>query len=344
MDLKPQGSGPILCFGEILFRISPDTRGEWLEDSQVPLFLGGAELNVARNLALWDIPCRYFTAMPDNPISQEILHHLRRKNLDTEKIALWGNRMGLFYLSQGEDMKHSALVYDRAGSSFSELKTGQIDWTQVLEGVSWVHFSAICPGISQETAHLCEEMLMEASRLRIPVSLDLNFRSLLWKYGKEPLQVIPGLASYCDLLMGNIWSFEKMLVSGNILDMGTLPSREILIQKAEEQANEILSRFPKIKALANTFRMEGENLEYFGTLVSRENNLASPSYFSDFLVDKVGSGDCFMAGLLYGLYHGYSFRKVLEFATVAAFDKLFLWGDSTSHKPDKILERMNKQA
>lgn len=194
--------GKVLSFGELLLRITPDAAGEWLGKNQLPFYVGGAELNVATALALWGLPSSYFTVLPDNGLSAQIIHHLENKNIDTAPIQFGEGRLGLYFLTQGQDLKHDALIYDRAGSAFANIQTGTFDWDRILEDVSWFHFSAICPAISQNVADVCLEALKAASKKGIIISVDLNYRSKLWKYGKSPLDVIPELVSYCDLVMG----------------------------------------------------------------------------------------------------------------------------------------------
>ena len=164
-----QKLGSILSFGELLLRICPDADGNWLKENSLPFHVGGAELNVATALALWGLPTKYFTALPDNHMSAQLVDYLQQKNIDTSSIFYTGDRIGLFYLTPGRDMKHNALIYDRAGSAFARLKPGMVDWDKALEDVSCFHFSAICPAISQNVADVCKEVLEAASRKNITI-------------------------------------------------------------------------------------------------------------------------------------------------------------------------------
>ena len=136
----------VFCFGELLLRMSPVLDKEWIKNSGMTVYIGGAELNVANALAKWKVPVKYFTALPDNYLSKEILEHLEESNIDTTAINISGNRIGIYFLPQGTDLKHAGVIYDRAHSSFAELKPGMINWDAALEGCSWFHFSAISPG------------------------------------------------------------------------------------------------------------------------------------------------------------------------------------------------------
>src|SRR5437879_4585383 len=172
--LKISSPGIVLSFGELLLRISPDEGGYWLKENSFPFYIAGAELNVATALALWNIPSRYITALPDNGMSKQIVNYLGRQKIDMSPVIYQGSRLGLYFLTKGQDLKNDALIYDRAHSAFSELKPGMIDWDKEFEGVSWFHFSAICPAINQNIADVCKEALIAASGKNITISVDLN--------------------------------------------------------------------------------------------------------------------------------------------------------------------------
>src|ERR1700759_3475191 len=163
-SLKISFAGNVLSFGELLLRISPDDSGSWLRQNQFPFYIAGAELNVATALALWKVPSKYITALPDNGLSRQIVSFLELQKIDLSPVLYHHGRLCLYYLTKGRDLKNDALIYDRANSSFSELKPGMIDWDKQFEGVSWFHFSAICPAINQNIADVCKEALEVASR------------------------------------------------------------------------------------------------------------------------------------------------------------------------------------
>jgi len=218
--------GKVLCFGELLLRLSPSTEGEWLKQNALPAFVGGAEANVATALALWEQRVGYCTALPDNYLSKQLAVYLQQKKIDTSAIQYCGERIGLYYLPQGADVKNAGVIFDRANSSFSALHTGMIDWDKVLDGVSWFHLSAIAASLTQNAADVCEEAMKAASAKGITVSLDMNYRNKLWQYGKQPSEVIPQLAQYCDLIMGNLWAANVMLKA---------PLDDTLISKDEKE-------------------------------------------------------------------------------------------------------------
>lgn len=325
----------VFCFGELLLRLSPVLNGEWIKQSAMPVFIGGAELNVAQALTRWQVPVSYGTALPDNYLSQEIIHFVQGLGIDTSAIQYTGNRIGTYYLPQGADLKNAGVIYDRAYSSFYELKPGQIDWDEVLEGKTWFHFSAISPALNENVALVCKEGLEAATQKGLFISVDLNYRAKLWQWGKQPSEVMPDLVQYCDLVMGNIWAAEKML---DIPLPTTLTDhKERYVEQAEKTSIAISSRFPKCKQVANTFRFDREEgLQYYATLYSHDHLNVSQEHFTKTVVDKVGSGDCFMAGLIYGNYHQLKAQEIIDFAAAAAFNKLFVKGDATTTSVDEI--------
>ncbi|HCL06445.1 MAG TPA: carbohydrate kinase [Chitinophagaceae bacterium] len=324
----------VLCLGEILLRLSPAANGQWLEQNQLPVFMGGAELNAATALAVWGHPVKYFTAMPDNALSKDIAAYLSKKNIDTSAIHYSGNRIGLYYLQQGTDMKNAGTVFDRAGSSFATLETGVVHWNDVLADVEWLHFSAIAPAVSATAAALCLEALKAASAKGIKISVDLNYRALLWKYGKDPKEVMKTLLPYCNLVMGNIWAANTLL--GIELDE-TLIGSEQYAAHATTTANAIMQQYPACTTVANTFRFdEGKGIRYFAVLNKVNEQAISTTFRTDTVIDKVGSGDCFMAGLIHAALSGYSNEETINYAAAAAFGKLQEKGDTTSNAVDTI--------
>jgi 2-dehydro-3-deoxygluconokinase len=338
-------SGNVLSFGEILLRICPDLATDWVAEGALPFYIGGAELNVATALSLWGVPSSYLSAMPRNAISEGIAQHLHNKGVNLEPMRWQGDRIGIYYLPKGKDVKNAGVVYDRAGSSFANLKRNDINWDTVFHGVTWFHFSAICPAIGVELAEICLDAVLAAKEKGITVSLDLNYRAKLWKYGKDPIDVIPDLAAHCKLIMGNIWAAHKML--GTSLDelfkVDQLEyPKEALLEQAAKTSKEITDRYTNCQYVANTFRFNHfeKGIKYYTSLYVQDALLVSNEYLSENIIDKVGSGDCFMAGLIYGLYHDRTASDTLEFATAAAYDKLFIPSDATVSSASTIEKRI----
>lgn len=337
-------SKKVLSFGELLLRICPDVEGDWLEENSLPFYVGGAEANVATALALWGVSSAYLTALPDNMMARQLAGYLEDRGIDTSRVLYQGERLGLYYLPKGKDVKNAGVIYDRAHSAFSALRPEMIDWDKVLDGVGWLHFSAISPALNAGVAEVCKEGLKAAREKGITISVDLNYRAKLWQYGVAPTAVMPGLVEYCDLVMGNLWAAEKML--GIPVEEGLAESgrKEDFLEHARRSSEQIVERFPRVRQVAKTFRFDkGEKgVHYYTTFFGDGMLYVSQEYFSDAIVDKVGSGDCFMAGLIRGLYRdqqvgeGRPVAEVLEFATAAAFSKLFIPSDATDQPADAV--------
>ncbi|HRH61330.1 MAG TPA: PfkB family carbohydrate kinase, partial [Chitinophagaceae bacterium] len=258
----------IFSFGEILLRMSPTKDSSWLHQQQMPAYIGGSECNVAAALALWNLPVQYCTAMPDNYLSTSFVEFLQQRNVDTSAIIFSGNKLGIYYMQQGTDLKHKGVIYDRAHSSFAALMPGTIDWDEQLKDTCWFHFSAISPSLNNNVALVCEEALQAAAKKNIFISVDLNYRVKLWQQHRNPLDTMPQLASYCHLIMGNIWSANALL--GAPLHHHLLQSHtdDAYTEHANVTTAFIQQQFTNCKIAANTFRFDaGENgIRYFASL------------------------------------------------------------------------------
>jgi 2-dehydro-3-deoxygluconokinase len=328
----------VLCFGELLLRLSPVLDGEWIKDASMPVFVGGAELNTATALAKWNVPVSFCTALPDHYLAKEVTTSVQERKIETDKILFSGNRIGTYYLPQGADLKAAGVIYDRAYSSFWELQPGQIDWDTVFEGVSWFHFSAINPALNANVTAVCKEALVIAAKKGITISVDLNYRAKLWQWGKQPVEVMPDLVEYCDVVMGNIWAAEKML--GIAISSSLNDNKEAYLEQSIRTSQAILKRFPNCRKVANTFRFDvNTGVKYYATLFERDQLFVAREQHTEFIIDKVGSGDTFMAGLIYGNYHQHAPQEVIDFAAAAAFNKLFIKGDATTATVEDIKKR-----
>ena len=327
----------VFCFGEILLHYAPPMNSDFIERQHMPFYLGGAELNVASALAKWDMPVKYGTAMPSHFLTDTIIGHLSKKNIDTSAIQISGNRIGCFYLATGLDMKNAAVVYDRANSSFAEIKKGSIDWKEILKDVHWFHFSAISASLTQNATDVCEEALIAATELGIPISVDLNYRAKLWKYGKTPIEVMSQLVKYCTVLMGNLWAVEDMLGISSSIKSSIGCSDEQLALAANNSMLKLKEQFPLLNTVAYTFRLAET---YFGVMFNKNNFYKSPTYKIIDVKNIVGTGDCFMAGLIYGIRHQHTPEEIINFAAAAAVGKLYELGDATEQSLEQIKKRM----
>lgn len=320
----------VLCFGELLLRLSPVLNGDWLRKHNTPIFPGGAELNVAMALSRWGLNVKYITVLPDHYLSKEVVTYLQQQGVDTSDISYAGKRIGTYYLPIGQDLRHTDVIYDREYSAFAEMTTGSINWDAVFDEVSWFHFSAICPALNERIADVCEEALKVAAKKGITVSLDLNYRAKLWQYGKNPVDIMHRLLPYCNLVMGNIWSANTLAgipVDANI-HQGA--NRDTYLDHAAKTAHAIRQAYPNCDTVSLTYRFEkGEGIDYFGTLHMAQGDYCSPLFSTPHVLDRVGSGDCFMGGLIYGIYSEHRPQHIVSFAAAAAFGKLQEYGDAT---------------
>jgi len=325
----------VIAFGELLFRITP-----YPERFTAEFSLGGAELNVATALATWGTDIAYISRMPENVLSGNVEVLIQNLGIDTTRMLRGGERIGIYYLAAGGDMQSQSVVYDRKYSAFSQLEPGMVDWDQCLDGAAWLHWTAITPALNASIAAVCEEMLIAARKKNIMVSTDLNYRRLLWKYGKSPVEVMPGLAKYCDVIMGNIWAASDML--GIKWDEGELirGDKESCKTMATNVAKEMISQFPQCKKVAFTFRFTEPNghLNYFATLYSESGLFDSNTFRRDEIVDSVGSGDSFMAGLIYGMLENMTEQELINYAAASAVSKLNIKGDANTTPVAKIKE------
>lgn len=328
-------------FGELLIRYSPHLSGEWIKCHNMPAYVGGAELNVAHALAKWQLPVKYLTALPDHYLTHDILQHLQSAGIHTDGISLQGDRIGAYFLPQGADLKQAGVIYDRAGSAFASLQPGTLDWNTLLEKADWFHFSAISPALNPTAAAVCLEAVKAAKKMGLTVSIDLNYRAMLWRYGQSPEQIMSQLLPYCDVVMGNIWSAKSLLDIG--FDASTLEvnSKDSCLAAAAQSARNLMKAYPNVQQIANTFRFTTDNrVSYFASLHINEQLTASATYTTESVVDKVGSGDCFMAALIRGNKEQKNKDYIINFAAAAAVGKLQEMGDHTTQTVAAIEAKM----
>ncbi|RYY57565.1 MAG: sugar kinase [Chitinophagaceae bacterium] len=328
----------VFCFGELLLRMSPVLDGEWISSASMPVYVGGAELNAATALANWKIPVGYCTALPDHYLADEIITAIRARGIDPSPIHRSEGRIGVYYLPQGADLKNAGVIYDRAGSAFAGLQPGVIDWDKTLAGYSWFHFSAISPALTTHTAALCLEALEAASRLGLTISVDLNYRAKLWQYGVRPPDIMNVLVKHCHVVMGNTWAVESLLGIPSPISDSAGRSTSELVSAAKESMVMVRESYPLVKTIAYTFRLADE---YFAVIDQQGEVQVSGHFRITDVVDRVGSGDCFMGGLIYGLYNGSTAEETIDFAAAAAVGKLHEQGDASRQSAEDVKKVLN---
>jgi 2-dehydro-3-deoxygluconokinase len=319
----------ILVFGELLLRFSSAEDQFISKNHIVSLFPGGSEANVSASLGQWNIPCSYVSCVPENALANNALQTLQELGVDTSRTVLQGSRLGLYFLLSANGLTSGEVVYDRKYSSFSSLKPGTIDWESIMDGHTWFHWTALTPALNENMAAVCKEALIAAKAKGLKISVDLNYRSRLWDYGKQPIDVMPELVQHCDVIMGNIWAVNKMLGVPVDESLNRDTSVADYTLHANTSAKEVLSRFPQCKHIAYTFRFMDNpkhNL-FYGTYHNADGNYISGVFETNEVVDRIGSGDAFMAGLIYGLSTSNDGQEIIDKATASGYKKLFVKGD-----------------
>ena len=291
---------------------------------------GGGEANVAVSLANYGVDVEFVTRLPKNDIAAACVGELRKYGVGVNNIVYGGERLGIYFLETGAVARPSKVVYDRAHSSISTIETGMIDWEKVFEGADWFHWTGITPAISASAAEVCLEACKAANRLGVTVSCDLNFRKNLWKYGKTAAEVMPALVECCDVILGNEEDAEKVFgIKPEGFDV-TATGGEVEQAAFESVCRQMMERFPRAKKVIITLRgsINANHNTWGGVLFDGEKLYASPRYDITHIVDRVGGGDSFMGGLIYGLreYKGDD-QRALNFAVAASALKHTIYGD-----------------
>jgi 2-dehydro-3-deoxygluconokinase len=316
----------ILCFGEIMIRLTPPNMLRLVQTTSFDVQYAGSEANVAVSLAQFGVPSAYVTRVPHTELGRTALGAISRYGVDTTPSVFGGDRLGLYYLEMGMGRRGSKVVYDRAGSGMATVKRGMIDWKKALKGVTWLHWSGITAALSQSAADVTLDALKAASKMGITISCDLNYRANLWKYGKTPAQIMPELVEYCDVLMGDGDAFN--LFFDIKADNTVTPSRDEA-ESIKGYLKKVSERFPKLKYTTMTARegFSASHNTYKGFLYDGVNIYASKVYDIPDILDRIGGGDAFMAGLIYGMVKNNDPQHIVEFATAAATLKHYVVGD-----------------
>jgi len=317
----------IASFGEIMLRLTPPGFERFLQSPQFQATFGGGEANVAVSLAQFGAPSRFITVLPDaNPIADAFIGELRRFGVDAGHIVRGKGRMGVYFVEAGANQRPAKVLYDRDQSAIALAKAGSIDWQQALQNVTWFHITGITPAISESAAELALESLKAARARGIRISCDLNYRKNLWKWGKPAGEVMPELVRLVDVCIANEEDCQKCI---NVQVDIDVESGHLEREKYQELCERVLASYPNLQMLAVTLR-ESKSASHNGwsaCLHDGQAFLLSKQYEITHIVDRVGGGDSFAAGLIYGLRNLESHQQALEFAVAASCLKHSIPGD-----------------
>ncbi|NER15822.1 sugar kinase [Spongiivirga citrea] len=321
----------VVTFGEIMLRLAPQGFLRFSQASSFDVVYGGGESNVAVSLANYGVPVDFVTRLPNNDIGQCAMMEMRKRGVGVDKIVYGGDRLGIYFLETGAVSRGSKVVYDRAHSAMSEIKPGMVDWDEVFKDVEWFHWTGITPAISQGAADACLEAVKAAQKNGVTVSTDLNYRAKLWKYGGDREAIMTELTSYCDVILGNEEDAEKHFgIKPEGLDI-TTQGEHVKAEAFLSVCTQMMEKFPRAKKVITTLRgsISASHNTWAGVLYDGETMFKSPEYQITDIVDRVGGGDSFMGGLIYGLLkYPEDDQNALNFAVAASCLKHTIKGDA----------------
>ena len=329
-----------------MLRLTPPGFKRFSQADSFDVIYGGGESNVAVSLANYGVPCEFVSRLPKNDIGDCALMEMRKRGVLTNHILRGGERLGIYFLEIGAVSRGSKVVYDRAHSSASTIEPGMVDWKEVFKDTGWFHWTGITPAISQSSADACLEAIQIANEMGITVSTDLNYRKNLWEYGKPSHEVMPALVEGCDIILGNEEDAEKHFdihPEGVDVTQGDSIDAKAYISVGKQ----LMKRFPRCKKVIVTLRgsISASHNSWSGVLYDGEKLYEAPTYQITHIVDRVGGGDSFMGGLIYGLlkYEGDD-QKALNFAVAASCLKHTIYGDANLSTVSEVEKLMSGDA
>ena len=318
----------IVTFGEIMLRLATPGYQRFSQATSLNATFGGGEANVAVSLVNFGLKAEFVSRLPQNDLAQACIMDLHKHGVSTGNMEFGGERLGIYFLETGAVARSSKVVYDRSHSSISEIGPGMINWEKVFDDAQWFHWTGITPALSQSAADTVKEAIEVANRLGITVSTDLNFRKNLWKYGKKASEVMPGLVSGCDIILGNEEDAE--MVFGIKPEGVNVTSGHVDATAYQSVCVQMMAHFPRAKKVIVTLRgsVNANHNTWSGVLWDGKKLLKAPDYDITHIVDRVGGGDSFMGGLIYGLIsYPNDDQKALDFAVAASCLKHTIHGD-----------------
>ena len=314
----------VITFGEIMMRLSTPGFARFTQVDSFNVLYAGSEANVAASLSLLGVSAAHVTRFPDNDLGYAAVQSLRRYGVDTQHIVYGDERMGLYFLENGAMQRASRIVYDRFNSAFAHIRPGMIDWEPILRGASWFHWTGITPAISQGAADVCYEAIHMARKNNMTVSGDINYRRNLWQYGKTAREIMPALIEYTDIIVAGVTDMENCVgVTGDSF---------------ETACDAMKNAYPNVKKITTTERtsISSSHNKLTGLLWNAKQLVRSKEYDLTHIIDRVGAGDAFMAGLIYSMLQKKDDQAAIEFATAAGAFKHSVEGDVNVATVDEI--------
>lgn len=321
-------SARVVTFGEIMLRLKSVGVERFFQQPMLEATFGGGEANVAVSCANYGMDASFVTVLPDNDISLACKRELRSFGVDTRDIVTAPGRMGIYFLEAGAVQRPSKVIYDREGSAIAKAKVGDIDWEKAFSGAIWFHITGITPAISESAKDLALESVKAAKQMGLTVSCDLNYRKNLWKYGKTAAEIMPEIVKYTDVIIANEEDVQKALgisaESAKSVDEG-----EINTSLYETIAKTVMATYENVKIIAITLResKSANHNDWSACLYNGKDFILSRKYPITHIVDRVGGGDSFSGGLIYGLNTYEDDKSALEFAVAASCLKHTIPGD-----------------
>lgn len=322
----------VITFGETMMRLTAVNQSRFSQTSHYEVNFAGGESNVALSLAKLKIPATHVTRLPDNDLGEAVLEYYQKFGLDTSFVQKGGKRLGTFYVEKGASIRAGKVIYDREDSSFATLDPSEFRWNEILKNAGWFHFTGITPAVSSNAAAACLEAVREAFRTGITVSADIGYRSNLWHWGKQAGEVMPDLVKYCSVIVCSVYDAADVF--------GLFPQSD---QDAFVSiSTQLMSRFPNVKAIITTERgqVSASHNTLKGKCWNGQKLLETGTIDIPHMVDRIGGGDAFMAGFIYGKIRYAEDVEALKFAVAASALKHTIEGDVNLSTVEEIEEVM----
>lgn len=326
-------SKKIALFGEYLLRLTPPSQQKLVQADALEMHWAGSEANIAVSLSIFGMPSLYVTALPANELSRAGLAQLKKYGVEIENFPSAQGRTGIYYYESGQGARAGRIIYDRTHSTFSYLQPNQINWKNILSSCDWLHWSGITPALTENLVDVCKEALEAAKEKGLTISADFNYRNTLWQYGKDCRDVMPPLLQYCDVLLADVDTAKRYF--------GIAPDEKNLVESTFTLLKE---KMPAVKHMAMTMRVQesASANQYIGYIWHDGKIYQSKPYYIQQIAERIGAGDAFMAGLLYGLRSDLPLQNTIEFATACGVIKHSITGDfnlATKEEIDTLIKQ-----